>query len=71
LSLKAIASRTLADGVIGQGFELLEKLESDTELNTIASAKAGLKDMRLLFEYLQVYEVLDKVRQLVCAQGVD
>jgi histidyl-tRNA synthetase len=45
----------------GQGFELLEKLEGDAELNSIASAKAGLKDMRLLFEYLQVYEVLDKV----------
>jgi len=40
---------------------LLEKLEGDAELNTIASAKAGLKDMRLLFEYLEVYEVLDKV----------
>jgi histidyl-tRNA synthetase len=39
----------------------LEKLEGDAELNTIASAKAGLKDMRLLFEYLQVYDVLDKV----------
>lgn len=39
---------------------MLEKLEGDAELNTIASAKAGLKDMRLLFEYLEVYEVLDK-----------
>jgi histidyl-tRNA synthetase len=50
--------------LLGQGFELLEKLEGDAELNTIASAKAGLKDMRLLFEYLEVYEVLDKVRLL-------
>jgi histidyl-tRNA synthetase len=40
----------------------LEKLEGDAELNTVASAKAGLKDMRLLFEYLEVYGCLDKVR---------
>lgn len=47
--------------ITGSPFELLEKLEADAELNTVKSAAAGLKDMRLLFEYLQVYEVLDKV----------
>jgi hypothetical protein len=45
----------------GSPFELLEKLEADADLKTIKSAAAGLKDMRLLFEYLQVYDVLDKV----------
>jgi hypothetical protein len=45
----------------GSPFELLEKLEADADLKTIKSAAAGLKDMRLLFEYLQVCDVLDKV----------
>lgn len=49
----------------GTGFELLEKLESDAELGAIASAKAGLKDMRLLFEYLEVYGCLDKVSYIL------
>ena len=37
---------------------------SDAALMAVPSAKAGLEDMALLFEYLEVYGVLDKVRPL-------
>ena len=47
----------------GPGWELLDKLESDSALTGIQSAKEGLADMRKLFEYLEVFGVLDKVRQ--------
>jgi hypothetical protein len=40
---------------------VLAKLEADAGLMSVPSAKAGLEDMRLLLEYLEVYGVLDKV----------
>lgn len=45
----------------GPGKEVLAKLEADAGLMSVPSAKAGLEDMRLLLEYLEVYGVLDKV----------
>jgi histidyl-tRNA synthetase len=46
---------------LGPGWEVLEKLEADVKLTGIASAKTGLADMRLLFEYLDIFGVLSKV----------
>lgn len=36
----------------------------DSALMAVPSAKAGLEDMALLFDYLEVYGVLDKVSHL-------
>jgi histidyl-tRNA synthetase len=49
--------------LLGPGYALLAELESDKELSSIKSAKEGLEDMRRLFEYLEVFGVLDKVRR--------
>lgn len=49
----------------GPGWDVLKKLEDDEKLMGIESAKAGLADMRLLFEYLEVFGVLDKVCHFV------
>jgi hypothetical protein len=38
---------------------------SDEALMAVPSAKAGLDDMALLFDYLEVYGVLDKVSAAV------
>ena len=46
----------------GKGWEVLEKLKSDEKLTGVKSAKEGLADMELLFGYLDVMGVLDKVR---------
>lgn len=40
---------------------MLAKLEADAGLMSVKSAKAGLEDMKLLFDYLEVYGALDKV----------
>lgn len=50
-----------AELTVGPGFELLAKLQADEALMAIPSAKAGLADMEILFGYLEVYGVLDKV----------
>lgn len=47
--------------IVGNAREVLSKLESDAGLMGIKSAKAGLEDMKLLFDYLEVYGALDKV----------
>jgi histidyl-tRNA synthetase len=53
----------------GSGWDLLQKLESDPALTGVASAKEGLADMRKLFEYLEVYGVLQKVSSsMVCGR---
>ena len=39
----------------------MERLFEDQELCNNANARAGLNDMVLLFKYLEVFEVLDKV----------
>jgi len=45
----------------GKGWEILERLKSDEKLTAVKSAKEGLADMELLFGYLDVMGVLDKV----------
>ncbi|WVQ79084.1 hypothetical protein IAT38_001178 [Cryptococcus sp. DSM 104549] len=45
----------------GPGPELLAKLKSDEALVAIPLAKEGLDDMEILFRYLGVYKVLDKI----------
>ena len=42
-------------------FELLEKLMSDMGLTAVASARAGLEDMKLLLHSCELFGVLDKV----------
>ena len=42
-------------------FELLERLTSDQRLLAVASAVAGLEDMKLLLQYCDLFGVLDKV----------
>ncbi|EIW66577.1 histidyl-tRNA synthetase [Tremella mesenterica] len=59
-------------GLKGPGFKLLEKLEADATLNSISSVRAGLKDMRLLFGYLEVYGVLPLISfDMSLARGLD
>ncbi|WVR03798.1 hypothetical protein IAU60_000793 [Kwoniella sp. DSM 27419] len=56
----------------GPGFELLQKLKSDEKLMAVPLAKAGLEDMEILFRYLQVYKVLDKMSfDMSLARGLD
>jgi histidyl-tRNA synthetase len=45
----------------GTGYDLLSKLEADEKLTAVVSAKEGLVDMRKLFDYLEVFGVLDRV----------
>ncbi|CAI8050355.1 Histidine--tRNA ligase [Geodia barretti] len=53
-------------------FELLEKLMSDMGLTAVASARAGLEDMKLLLHYCELFGVLDKVSfDLSLARGLD
>merc|ERR1711939_5351 len=52
--------------------ELLERLAQDEGLNSNKSASAGLADMRLLFKYLNIYEVAQHVSfDLSLARGLD
>ncbi|CAI2161939.1 15840_t:CDS:10 [Funneliformis geosporum] len=54
------------------GKELLDRLFQDQRLLANANAKAGLNDMILLFQYLEVFEVLDKISfDLSLARGLD
>lgn len=56
----------------GQGFELLAKLEQDATLTGNKEAGEGLKDMKILFEYLEIYGCLDKMSfDLSLARGLD
>lgn len=41
--------------------ELCEKLLQDAQLSANQQALEGLQDMKLLFEYLQVFQIQDKV----------
>ena len=43
------------------GLELLEKLCADTRLVAVKAAEEGLRDMRLLLHYCELFGVLDKV----------
>jgi histidyl-tRNA synthetase len=57
--------------IIGKA-ELIERLMSETDLPKSARAKQGLEEMRLLFKYLEIYRVTDKVSfDLSLARGLD
>ncbi|KAH8080206.1 putative histidine-tRNA ligase [Filobasidium floriforme] len=59
-------------GLKGKGWEVLEKLKSDDKLTAVKSAKEGLADMELLFGYLDVMGVLDKMSfDMSLARGLD
>ncbi|CAG8467717.1 4455_t:CDS:10 [Acaulospora colombiana] len=52
--------------------ELLEELFQNQELTANKSAKSGLDDMALLFKYLEIFGVLDKISfDLSLARGLD
>lgn len=54
------------------GRDLLEILKKDDVLTKNASASAGIKDMELLFDYLDVFEVTGKMSfDLSLARGLD
>ena len=54
------------------GRDLLEKLRADERLMGNANAKAGIEDMALLMDYLQAFDVLDKMWfDLSLARGLD
>ena len=52
--------------------ELIDKLLSDPVLTANSDAKVGLEEMKLLFEYLAAYNILDLVQfDLSLARGLD
>lgn len=52
---------TVSDAVVGPGKELLAKLQSDEKLMAVPSANEGLKEMGILFDYLEIFGVLSYV----------
>ncbi|WWC96937.1 hypothetical protein V866_003812 [Kwoniella sp. B9012] len=59
-------------GLKGPGYDVLEKLKSDSDLMGIPLAKQGIEDMEILFRYLRVYKVLDKMSfDMSLARGLD
>lgn len=44
------------------GRDLLEKLQKDEKLTQNASASQGLEDMALLYDYMDIFGITDKVR---------
>ncbi|ORX33248.1 hypothetical protein BD324DRAFT_640419, partial [Kockovaella imperatae] len=59
-------------GLKGPGYDLLEKLEKDEGLTGVKSAKEGLQDMRILFEYLEILGVYNKMSfDMSLARGLD
>ncbi|KAL7414313.1 hypothetical protein BDY24DRAFT_386502 [Mrakia frigida] len=56
----------------GNGPALLARLESDAALNGIKTAVEGLADMKLLFQYLEIFGCLDRMSfDLSLARGLD
>ncbi len=54
------------------GRDVLKSLQSDSNLSSNAAAKKGLEDMELLFNYLEAFDVLEKVSfDLSLARGLD
>ncbi|KAK2771714.1 Cytoplasmic and mitochondrial histidine tRNA synthetase [Emmonsiellopsis sp. PD_33] len=52
--------------------ELLQSLQSDEVLTANASAKTGLEEMGLLMDYLEAFDVLDKISfDMSLARGLD
>lgn len=59
-------------GLKGKGWEILERLQKDEKLSQVKSAQQGLADMELLFGYLDVFGVLDKMSfDMSLARGLD
>ncbi|KAL7419584.1 Cytoplasmic and mitochondrial histidine tRNA synthetase [Cryptotrichosporon argae] len=60
-------------GLKGPGREVLDKLQADEALTAVPSAKAGLDDMALLFDYLEnAFGVLHKMSfDMSLARGLD
>lgn len=63
----------IGEWVIHKGkHELLDKLRNDPKLSANASMQAGIADLALLFEYLESFDVLDRVSfDLGLARGLD
>jgi len=58
--------------VLKGGRELLERLQADAKLSGNQSGGAGLADMKLLFDYLEAFEVLDRISfDMSLARGLD
>jgi histidyl-tRNA synthetase len=56
----------------GQGREVLSKLQADEALNGVQSAKEGLADMAILFDYLDCFGVTEKMSfDMSLARGLD
>ena len=54
------------------GRDLLSNLSSDETLSANLSAKKGLNDMTLLFDYLDIFGVLDKISlDMSLARGLE
>src|ERR1700712_176041 len=52
--------------------DLLEKLAADPVLTADESAKKGIEDMKLLFNYLEAFGVLDSISlDMSLARGLD
>ncbi|RSH76581.1 Cytoplasmic and mitochondrial histidine tRNA synthetase [Apiotrichum porosum] len=60
-------------GIKGEGREVLARLQGDEKLNSIPSAKAGLDDMAILFDYLEnCYGILGRFSfDMSLARGLD
>ncbi|BEJ16155.1 hypothetical protein CspHIS471_0507600 [Cutaneotrichosporon sp. HIS471] len=59
-------------GLKGKGREVLNKLQADEALNGVKSAKEGLADMAILFDYLDCFGVTDKMSfDMSLARGLD
>lgn len=54
-------STIVSDVVVGPGKELLAKLQADEKLMAVPSANEGLKEMGILFDYLEIFGVLNYV----------
>lgn len=68
----AIADKIETYVVRKGGRDLLESLKTDEDLLANASAKAGLEDMTLLIDYLDAFNVLDKISfDMSLARGLD
>lgn len=46
------------------GMELVESLMADEALSKNKSAKAALEDMKLLLQYIDLFDITDKVNSL-------
>lgn len=46
------------------GMELVESLMADEALSKNKSAKSALEDMKLLLQYVDLFDITDKVRSL-------